>query len=60
MAIADWIRERTEKHKESLLAQGRREGYSLGYDDRDKGKARRFPADASDKSGKNGKNGKFD
>ncbi len=51
MAIADWIRERTEKRKESLLAQG----YSLGYEDGTKGKARRFPADASDKPSKNGK-----
>ena len=51
MAIADWIRERTEKRKENLLAQG----YSLGYEDRDKGKARRFPADAPDKPSKNGK-----
>ena len=55
MAIADWIRERTAKRKESLLAQGRREGYSLGYEDRDKGKARRFPANAADKPSKNGK-----
>ena len=51
MAIADWIRERTEKRKESLLAQG----YSLGYEDGAKGKARRFSADAPDKSSKNGK-----
>ena len=37
MAIADWIREATEKRRQRL----RREGYDMGYDDRDQGKPRR-------------------
>ena len=37
MAIADWIREATERRRQRL----RREGYDMGYDDRDQGKPRR-------------------
>ena len=55
MAIADWIRERTAKQRAKFAAEIYAKGYSLGYEDRDKGKARRFPADASDKPSKNGK-----
>ena len=51
MAIADWIREATEKRRERLRDEGRREGriegrgegYDMGYDDRDQGKPRRRP-----------------
>ena len=40
MAIADWIREATEKRRQRL----RDEGYDMGYDDRDQGKPRRRPS----------------
>ena len=48
MAIADWIREATERRRERIIAevvqsdeyrQGLVEGYLMGYDDADKGKA---------------------
>ena len=40
MAIADWIREATERRRQRL----RDEGYDMGYDDRDQGKPRRRPS----------------
>ena len=52
MAIADWIREATERRRERLRDEGRREGriegrggegYMMGYEDRDKGRPRRWP-----------------
>ena len=64
MAIADWIRERTERNRERnrrLLIQqglqrgiqqgrqeGRLEGYSMGYEDATKGKPPQPPKNASD------------
>ena len=41
MAIADWIREATEKRRRRILEEGRAEGYQLGYDDAQQGKPRR-------------------
>lgn len=49
MAIADWIREATEKRRQRLLAEGRAEGraegYDMGYDDAEQGRPRRRPTD---------------
>ena len=57
MAIADWIREATEKRRQRILEQGRAEGrdegrdegraegYREGYDDAQQGKPRRVPND---------------
>ena len=51
MAIADWIRERTERNREQnrrlLIQQGRLEGYSMGYEDAAKGKPPQPPKNAS-------------
>lgn len=44
MAIADWIREATEKRREKL----RQESYKLGYSDRDAGKPSRYPDNTAD------------
>ena len=56
MAIADWIREATERRRQRLRREGRikglSEGYLMGYDDADKGRPRGFSLDALDKSGK--------
>ena len=47
MAIADWIREATERRRQRILeqgrAEGRAEGYREGYDDAQQGKPRRVP-----------------
>ena len=67
MAIADWIREATEKRKRELVAEalergrneglikgrieGRGEGYDMGYDDRDQGKPRRRPTNGANPNG---------
>ncbi len=53
MAIADWIREATERRRQRILEQGRdegrdegrAEGYREGYDDAQQGKPRRVPDD---------------
>ena len=50
MAIADWIREATERRRQRL----RREGYDMGYDDRDQGKPRRPTTDRISPNGSNG------
>ncbi len=44
MAIADWIREATERRRQRIReegrAEGRAEGYKMGYDDAQRGKPR--------------------
>lgn len=50
MAIADWVREATERRRQRIIAEGLREGYLMGYDDADKGRPRGFSLDALDKS----------
>ena len=63
MAIADWIREATERRRERLRDEGRREGrreaeaYNMGYDDADKGRPFGFSLDALDKSNEKRKTG---
>ena len=59
MAIADWIRDRTERNRQLLIQQGlqqgrqqgrlegRLEGYSMGYEDATKGKPPQPPKNAS-------------
>ena len=47
MAIADWIREATEKRRQRL----RDEGYDMGYDDRDQGKPRRPTTERINRNG---------
>ena len=53
MAIADWIREATERRRQRVIEEVRsseeyrqawREGYDMGYDDADKGRPRRPPS----------------
>ena len=60
MAIADWIREATERRKRELVSEalerGRGEGYDMGYDDRDKGKPLQPPTNGTSRNG-NGDNG---
>ena len=67
MAIADWIREATEKRRERLRDEGRREGlergrregrsemrseiYNMGYDDAAKGNPRRPPTNGTSPNG---------
>ena len=59
MAIADWIREATEKRKRELVSEalergrreGRSEGYLMGYDDRDKGKPLQPPTNGANPNG---------
>ena len=62
MAIADWIREATERRRERLRDEGRREGrgegYLMGYEDRDKGKPPRPPTNGTSPNG-NGDNGEL-
>ena len=53
MAIADWIREATEKRRQRL----RDEGYDMGYDDRDQGKPRRRPSTNGTNRNGSGDNG---
>ena len=62
MAIADWVREATERRRQRIIAEalergrdegrieGRGEAYNMGYDDADKGRPRGFSLDALDKS----------
>ena len=59
MAIADWVREATERRRQRIIAEVRSseeyrqswwEGYNMGYDDADKGRPRGFSLDALDKS----------
>ena len=60
MAIADWIREATEKRKQQLRDEGRVDGlsrgYMMGYEDRDKGKPPQPPTNGANPNG-NGDNG---
>ena len=72
MAIADWIREATERRRQRLRDEGRSqgliegirqgriegrgEGYDMGYDDRDQDKPRRRPTNGANPNG-NGDNG---
>ena len=70
MAIADWIREATERRRQRLrdeghsqgliegIRQGRGEGYDMGYDDRDQGKPRRRPS--TNGTNRNGSGGNSD
>ena len=53
MAIADWIREATERRRQRL----RDEGYDMGYDDRDQGKPRRRPSTNGTNRNGSGDNG---
>ena len=57
MAIADWIREATERRRERVIEevrnsdeyrQGLVEAYNMGYDDADKGRPFGFSLDALD------------
>ena len=66
MAIADWIRERTERNRRLLIQQardegrhegrqeGRQEGYSMGYEDAAKGKPPQPPKNGSGERGELG------
>ena len=45
MAIADWIREATERRRQKL----RREGYRQGYADSEAGRPHRYLADSEHK-----------
>ncbi len=55
MAIADWIREATQRRRERLIEQGINKGYAMGYDDATKGMPRRFPSNRPDTPDRNGK-----
>ena len=75
MAIADWIRDATEKRKRELVAealergrsegliegirQGRGEGYDMGYDDGAEGKPRRRPSTNGTNRNGNSDNGEL-
>ena len=57
MAIADWIREATERRRQRVIEEVRnseeyrqawRDGYLMGYDDADKGRTFGFSLDALD------------
>ena len=57
MAIADWIREATDRRKVRVIEEVRsseeyrqawRDGYLMGYDDADKGRPFGFSLDALD------------
>jgi hypothetical protein len=50
MAIADWIREATERRRKRLREEGRREGYERGYEDAQKGKPKELLGDEPGKS----------
>ena len=54
MAIADWIREATERRRQRL----RDEGYDMGYDDGAEGKPRRRPS--TNGANRNGNSGNSD
>ena len=54
MAIADWIREATERRRQRL----RDEGYDMGYDDGAEGKPRRRPS--TNGTNRNGNSGNSD
>ena len=56
MAIADWIRDATEKRRRRIASEARREGYLLGYQDRDKGKPMQPPTNGASPNG-SGDNG---
>ena len=56
MAIADWVREATERRRRELVAAARFEAYNMGYDDRDKDKPRRPPTNGTSPNG-DGDNG---
>ena len=60
MAIADWIREATDRRRERLRDEGRvdglSKGYMMGYEDRDKGKPPQPPTNGANRNG-SGDNG---
>ena len=58
MAIADWIREATEKRRQRLRDEGRIEGYDMGYDDGAEGKPRRPTTERINRNG-SGDNGEL-
>lgn len=49
MAIADWIREATERRRERLRREGMQIGYQMGYADRDAGKPPNPPSVSENK-----------
>ena len=49
MAIADWIREATERRRERWRREALQIGYQMGYADRDAGKPPNPPGGADDK-----------
>ena len=67
MAIADWVREATERRRQRIITEAlergrsevRREAeaYNMGYEDADKGRPFGFSLDAIDKPGKKRKTG---
>ena len=66
MAIADWIRDATERRRERLRDEGRREGriegrgegYLMGYEDAAKGKPLQPPTNGTSPNG-DGDNGEL-
>ena len=57
MAIADWVREATERRRQRIIEEVRNseeyrqewwKGYDMGYDDADKGRPFGFSLDALD------------
>ena len=51
MAIADWIREATEKRRQRVESDALDRGYNMGYDDRDKDKPLILPSDRINHNG---------
>ena len=51
MAIADWIREATEKRRQRVASEALDLGYNMGYDDRDKDKPLILPSDRINHNG---------
>ena len=51
MAIADWIRDATERRRQRLRDEGRIEGYDMGYDDGAEGKPRRPTTERINRNG---------
>ena len=49
MAIADWIREATQRRREKLRREGYLQGYAKGYADADAGKPPNPPSISDDK-----------
>ena len=51
MAIADWIREATERRRERITSDALNRGYLMGYEDRDKDKPLILPTDRINHNG---------